>query len=135
MVVIFIAGVAVFSIIMDNFLTTVKDIRYITSENDESEKLSQFLSLLKKLNKGNIKVEFKDKIEDYFLYLWSNDKLACFKTESDMRYFDEMDHDQKVEIFKEYLFKDFIITYRRFFTIPKNLKFSHSYFKWTDPYY
>ena len=35
----------------------------------------------------------------------------------------------------DFLFKDFIVTYSKFFTIPKNLQYSHSYFKWTDPYY
>ena len=52
-----------------------------------------------------------------------------------MRFFDELDRDQKVEIFKEFLFKDFVITFNKFFTIPKNLNFSHSYFKWSDPFY
>jgi len=52
-----------------------------------------------------------------------------------MRFFDELDHESKVEIFKDFLFKDFVITYRKFFMIPKNLQYSHSYFKWTDPLY
>lgn len=40
MAVVFVAGVAVFSVLMDNFLTTVKNFRAIASENEESERLS-----------------------------------------------------------------------------------------------
>ena len=61
--------------------------------------------------------------------------MQSLKTESDHRFFDELDRDAKVEIFRDYLFKDFLITFNKFFTIPKNLSLSHSYFKWSDPIY
>jgi len=52
MAVVFMAGVAVFSILMDNFLNSVKSFRKISAENEESERLSKFLNLLIKYNKG-----------------------------------------------------------------------------------
>jgi hypothetical protein len=88
-----------------------------------------------KYNKGQINIEFKNKIEDHFKYQWSNDRLVSFREVDDLRFFDELDRDQKVEIFKEFLFREFVISFKKFFTIPKNLKRSHSYFKWTDPFY
>ena len=46
MVVVFVTGVAVFSILTNNFLDSVSLFRKISSENEESEGLSKFLNLL-----------------------------------------------------------------------------------------
>lgn len=52
-----------------------------------------------------------------------------------MRYVDELPVNIRNEIFKNFLFRSFINTFRNFFEIPKNLDQKHSYFKWTDEVY
>ena len=68
MIVVFVVGVALFSIIQGNFLTTIQNYQQIQAENENSERLSQFLSLLKKYNKGALNPVFKEKIEEHFRY-------------------------------------------------------------------
>jgi hypothetical protein len=72
---------------------------------------------------------------DFFKYFWANDKLACFKDEEDLRYVDELPDIIKIEIFKGFLFRSFINTFKNFFVIPKHIDQQHSYFKWTDEVY
>ena len=79
--------------------------------------------------------DFRTKLTEFFKYYWSNDKMSCFKSDDDMRYVDELPDTIKIDIFKNYLFRSFINTFRNFFEIPKNLNQQHSYFKWSDEIY
>ena len=91
MVVILVTGVAVFSILTTNFLDSVKAFRKISAENESSEGLSKFLNLLTMYNRGPLKPDMKETIEEHFKYFWKNDRIASFVEEEDLRFFDELD--------------------------------------------
>ena len=68
-------GVAVFSYIMGIFIEILEKLRKINRDIDESEQLTLFFSLIKKLNSGkNVNTKFQHKIEEFFLYKWKMDK-------------------------------------------------------------
>ena len=62
-------------------------------EHEDSDRLSIFLNLLKTYNKGDIKVELKEKIEEHFRYTWGHDRTSGISTDEDLRYYDELGSD------------------------------------------
>jgi hypothetical protein len=77
-----------------------------------------------------LKKEFTTRVEEYFDYFWSNDKLYSVATDDDLRYYDELPSELKVEIFKNFLFRPFVQTFKKLFEVPKHKLVKHSYYKW-----
>ena len=68
-------GVAAFSFIVTNLIEIVIDVQTVTSKNEDSEKLSRFLLILKNFNKNKpLPPEMVARFEKYFDYYWHNDK-------------------------------------------------------------
>lgn len=108
----------------------------VIAENEDADNLSRFFGILQKYNYGRLlKKEFTSQIEDYFENYWSNDRLYSVATEADLRFFDELPPYIKTEIFKNFLFRLFIKTFKKMFEIRKNKKILHSYYKWHDDVY
>ena len=64
-------GVAIFSVIMGNFIDMLGVIEEFNEEFNEGEDLAKFFGILKAFNRGQfMKQEQKDKIEQYFDYRW-----------------------------------------------------------------
>lgn len=57
--------------------------------------------------------------------------MSWFRTEIDLRYFDELPESIQIEIFKGFLFKPFISCFKKQFEIQKNSNL-HSVYKWED---
>jgi hypothetical protein len=84
-------GVAVFSIIMGNFIEILMSFKTVTAENEESENLTKWLGLLARFNKGRpLPKEMTKRIENYFDYYWANDKNYAIKSEDDLRFLQEL---------------------------------------------
>ena len=129
-------GVIIFSYLTGNFLELVNGYKVLLWENEDGNNLSRFFGLLAKFNNYRpIKKEIIEEIESYFEYYWANDKLISIAEESDNRFYDELPNDIQQEIFKNFLFRPFINAFKRLFVIRKNLKYKHSYYKWTDDQY
>jgi hypothetical protein len=122
MSVIFLMGVTVFSFIIGELLEAFEKTKALDAENEDDDNLSKFGGLLMKFNNAKLlDRDFRTKLTEFFKYYWSNDKLSCFKSDDDMRYVDELPDSIKIDIFKNFLFRSFINTFRNFFEIPKNL--------------
>ena len=52
-----------------------------------------------------------------------------------MRFIDELPEQVQVEIYKGFLYRTFMKTFRKFFEFPKNKKLKGSVYKWTDEEY
>ena len=77
-------GVAVFSIVMGNFIEISDSFMSMNEEFDDGDNLSKFFGLLKKFNKGqSIQLEMKNNMEEFFDYRWRNDKNQSISTEED----------------------------------------------------
>lgn len=91
--------------------------------------------MLTKYNNGRlIKPKLKNGLEDFFEFYWANDKMSWCQSEEDMRYIDELPEHVQVEIYKGFLYRTFMKTFRKFFDFPKN-KRKGSVFKWIDEEY
>jgi hypothetical protein len=91
--------------------------------------LSKWIALLSRFNNGNpLNKELITKIEDFFEYYWMNNKLAALANEEDIRLMDELPEPVQAEIFVDYLFKEYLYNYRKYFN-PRQEKYSHTIFK------
>lgn len=54
-------------------------------------------------------------LEQFFDFYWKHDKMSWFRTEIDLRYFDELPEYIQIEIFKGFLFKPFITSFKSCF--------------------
>ena len=68
-------GVALFSIIISEFLDMINQIQALFEEATEDEKLEIFFVALRSFNdKKRIKQPIQDEITDFLKYKWKNDK-------------------------------------------------------------
>lgn len=68
-------GVAIFSVVMGDFVTMIGVIQDFNEDYNEGEKLARFFGVLKAFNRGQmIKQDLKEKIEKYFDHRWINNK-------------------------------------------------------------
>ena len=78
--------------------------------------LSKWIALLSRFNNGKpISKEIINKIEDFFDYYWTHNRLAALSSEKDKRFMSELPYSVKGQIFLNYLFKDFLKTYEEYF--------------------
>jgi len=64
-------GVAIFSLVMGNFIEILDTFKSINSEMEDGDNLSRFFGLIKQFNKGRmIDHSMKRKIEDFMEYRW-----------------------------------------------------------------
>ncbi len=115
-------GVAVFSFIMGNFIEILMSFKTVTAENEESENLTKWLGLLARFNKGRpLPKEMTKKIENYFDYYWANDRNYAIRSEEGHRFMEELPKQIRINIYKEFLFKNFLYLFKTYFTIPRDL--------------
>lgn len=123
-------GVMVFSLIMGIFMEIVDKLQVLGEDNEDAEALSRFIDMIKKFNNGRVvKQEYKDQLEDFFEFYWAKDKMSWKQSEEDMRFIDELPEHVQVEIYKGFLYRTFMKTFRQFFEFPKN-KRKASVYKW-----
>lgn len=98
-------GVGMFSFILGNFIDMLMSFRVMTSDNEEQEKLTKWIGLLARFNKGRaLPKTLVKKIENYFEYYWSKDKNYALKTEDDKKLLKELPKDIRANIYKDFLF-------------------------------
>lgn len=82
---ILLTGVAIFSYIMGNFIDILQGITQLNADFDEGDKqrqddLSKWFGLLKRFNSSrSISIDLKMRIEEYFDYMWMNDKNQALR--------------------------------------------------------
>ena len=68
----------------------------------------------------------KDRIEKYFAYKWVNDKNQAVSTEEDTKLIHQLPSQVQREIYSDFLFKDFLSNFAKFFDFPKDIYFMPS---------
>ena len=102
-------GVACSSYIMSQFISIVLDLQKITASNEDSEKMAEWLQVLKNYNNHKpVPLDMVAEFERYFEYYWQNDKTYAMVSEEDLAILDELPEDIQNCIFKDFLFKDFL---------------------------
>ena len=71
-------GVMIFSLVMGIFIEMLEKLKTVHCDLEDASGLSKFTDLLKFFNNGkDIPLDFKDKLERYFEYRWSNDRNSA----------------------------------------------------------
>ena len=90
---VFLMGVAFFTYCSNVLVEIIKFIMDINKPRDYfiQTDFIRFMNVLKRFNKYEKQDEqFVHKMEDYFIYRWTNDKNWAFETSEDVRIFDEL---------------------------------------------
>ena len=69
-----------------------------------------------------------NKVVNFFDYYWENNRLAAMSSQSDKRMMDELPESVESQIYIDYLFADFLKSYKKYFNSMQE-KFNHSIFK------
>ena len=127
-------GVAIFSYIMGNFIEILQQFKEFHEDLEDGDNLMKFFGTLKKFNNHlHIKLELKKRIENHFDYQWKMDKNMAFRDQQDVNIFIQLPEEVKSCLFKDFLFKDFITSFRRSLTFPKRYnRFQPSFYTWED---
>ena len=113
-------GVASFSYIMSQFISILLEVQNITAENEDSEKMSQWLLLLKNFNNNKpLPPEMSARFEKYFTYYWKNDKNYALIEADDRAMYSELPLKSQACIYKDFLFKDFLSMFQVYFSFEK----------------
>jgi hypothetical protein len=111
-------GVSVFSFIMGQFIEILMNYKSVLAVGEHKE-LSKWVSLLARFNNSTpLDKELISKIEDYFNYYWSNNRLRVINSESGQRFMSELPFTVQEKIFIEYMFRDFLDNYKTYLRPP-----------------
>lgn len=127
-------GVAIFSIVMGNFIDIFDSFLRMNQEFDDGDNLSKFFGLIKQFNKGqSIKNDMKIRIEEYFDYRWRNDKNQSISTPGDKALVEQLPIEIQRKIYTDFLFSRFLQNFRHYFCIPnQNSRQRHSFYSWSN---
>jgi len=59
--------------------------------------------------------DFLDELYHYFEYRWANSKNSAVETEADMNLMIQLPQSVQVQIYSDFLYKDFMLIYGRYF--------------------
>jgi len=92
----------------------------VTADNEDSENLSKWLGLLAHFNRSSpLPKEMTKRFERYFEYYWANDKNYAIKSEIDQRFMTELPNHIRTDIYRRFLFADFIYLFKIHFRMQK----------------
>ena len=115
-------GVAIFSIIMGSFTEILEEFQNFNKDIDDGDNLRRFFNLLQKYNNREpMDLDLKRRIEAHFDYKWKYDKNSAFSGDDEERLYDELPEEVQVSLCKNFLYRDFLHSFRRFFSIPNKL--------------
>lgn len=113
----FLSGVALFSFIIGELEWMIGKFLKLDSEVDQQDELEMFFTMLRMFNNGNhIEGNLKQRIENFLGFKWINDKNNYLITEEDRYLFSQLPPSCKIEIYTNFLFKEFLFKFRRFFS-------------------
>ena len=113
-------GVAIFSYMMGNFIQIIQSYNDYNKINDEEDSLSNFFGILRKFNRNELlDPKFERLLEKYFTYRWEKDKNDSLIKKNYMYIVEQIPTQVVDSIYADFLFRDFLQQYRKFFQIAK----------------
>lgn len=111
-------GVAIFALVMSQFLEIIETFKKIDEEIGDGDLLEAFFDLLRKMNGGQLfNVELQHMIEDHFDYRWKNDKNAAIDDNEEKALLEQLPASVQDLIYTDFLFQNFLQKFRLFFRI------------------
>ena len=111
-------GVTVFSLVVNQMVDVLKDFKEIgqggSMENPRD--LGKWIGLLAYINNGiPLDKKLRIKIEDFFEYYWSKDRMRTLKSTADKKIIDELQDTFVQQILMEFLYVDFLYIFKKHF--------------------
>ena len=134
-------GVACFSWIMGQFIEILLEVQSVTADNEDSVTLYRWLLVLKNFNNNKpLNQELIKKFEKYFEYQWENDKNIAVEEDADLALLSELPVSIQSNIYKDFLFEDFLALFKVhfYFQKPNKKQISNGlvkYYEWEDSAY
>ena len=123
-------GVMMTSFLMDNLIQMINKIRFLNKNHEESQMLALFLGTMKRFN-GNspLPEQLVSKLEEFFMYRWQNDPNLAISTDEDKFLLDQIPERIQSLIYTNFLFKDFLETYKDSFRETRLVKYKRAQHK------
>jgi hypothetical protein len=104
-------GVTFFSIVMNEFIGIILELKGNNQTEDEKN-LNKWMLLLRRFNNGGkaLDKQIREDIMKHFTYFWANNRTATLLEKKD--YFDALPRDIKRMLMKDYLYEDVFIEHR-----------------------
>ena len=116
-------GVAIFSIIMGQFIDILNEFQEFNSDFNEGDKLTKFFGTIKKFNFNNdIDQQLKEQIETHFEYRWANDRNSVFLSKQGKNFMAQIPDNIINQIMTEYMFSDFLKAFSDVFRVKNKTK-------------
>ena len=138
MTLILIIGVACFSWIMGQFIEILFQVQAVTGDNEDSVTLYRWLLILKNFNNNKpLPPDMVARFERYFQYFWKNNKNSAIQSEDDLALMSELPVSIQSNIYKDFLFQDFLELFKVHFVFEKpsqmqDKKGLTKYYDWED---
>lgn len=121
-VIIIFCGYLTFSYVNSCLLEAIEDLESAQAEFDDGEKLEQFFQTLKTVFNAGVDLdkELRDDITDFFQHKWRNNKNQFQQNKVDAMLLDQMPMEARIRLYQEFIFRDFLVDFRRLFRIRKD---------------
>ena len=106
---ILVAGVCVFSYLMDTFLAIISGLQDLNEDLDDGDSLTLFFGILKRFNGDKpINHAFKVKIEAFFDFKWNQDRLLALDDDEEKEKLSQLPEFVQDRLITSYLFSEFL---------------------------
>ena len=116
-------GVALFSIIISEFLEMITEIQSVLNQQTDDEQLEVFFVTITYFNdKRTLSQPIVDEITDFFKYKWEMDKNNFMETDEDYKILKHLTKKQEslvVELYTKFIYRSVLKRFNRFFMIKK----------------
>jgi hypothetical protein len=113
-------GVALFSLIMGQFIEMIVDIMESNSLDGDGDHLAKFFGVLQNFNDQELfDVNIKRKIEGYFDYRWDKDKNNVLNNEKYASFMEQLSETVKDELLRKFMYEEFLVAYVHSFRYEK----------------
>lgn len=114
-------GNMIFSLVMEQFLGILTEMKQLEHDLDEGDQLSKFFGLIQRFNKGKmIPIQLQQEIQEYFDYRWEHDKNAAINDDEEVALLTQLPQDTQDKLLNGFLFREFIRIFRLFFRMTKD---------------
>ena len=113
--VLLISGVLIMSYVLSELRFMMSNFLQFNGNIESNDELEDFFLLLTKFNDGNqINNEIQTQIRIFMNYKWSNDKNCFLVTDEDKMMLEQLPDSCKIDLYTNFIFKDFLFKFRRF---------------------
>lgn len=117
-------GVISFSLIQGQLFDMIYKVQIANQDYDDSDNLQKFMLQIKRFNQG-VNLSFESEIYEFFEFKWKHDKNQFVVTREDQQVYEQLPREVVLKIYRDFVFKDFLLHFRRYFNFRKQRNLFH----------